>query len=375
MIEGIYLVKKGAKIPACISMTMALLLVLSNIPLVNEYHQILLFLLLSIKLLLLSNNFQLSSLHISTSTLVILFSLVINHMVPGDQYDLLCAMILSLLLASSFRYFLDITLKSPILIIFSFILVSCLSGPVFTSAVVIYSISSVLILIKNKNLAKITTLAIFIIPYIDSSVFASSLSDLLYYQNIANPKYLSWSLIILLSSVVAIYLKGFINTISKKVSFSIISLVLLLIAIAMAPFITRGFILYSPIPLFSSIPLIILLSFYLIRFKGPDLNIFNDLIKTTFRRSYKRSLYFNKTSYVTQDHIKGASRYLVSRLVLFLRNSLLNKPKSLQRMFYKKQNILLLLCNHSFRHDKDPYWFRRIGGNYFCHNDDNNIFI
>jgi hypothetical protein len=288
-------------------------------------------------------------------------------MVPGDQYDLLCAMILSLLLASSFRYFLDITLKSPILIIFSFILVSCLSGPVFTSAVVIYSISSVLILIKNKNLAKITTLAIFIIPFMDSSVFASSLSDLLYYQNIANPKYLSWSLIILLSSVVAIYLKGFINTISKKVSFSIISLVLLLIAIAMAPFITRGFILYSPIPLFSSIPLIILLSFYLIRFKGPDLNIFNDLIKTTFRRSYKRSLYFNKTSYVnTRSTIKGASRYLVSRLVLFLRNSLLISRNLCKECSIKTKHLITVNATIAFDMIRTRIGFEELGAIIFA---------
>lgn len=335
IIEALYLIRKGAKTPAHIAMVMGLLLVLSNIPLVKEYHQMLLFFLLSIKLLSLSNKFQLTSLYISICVPVVLFGLIMNHMVPGDQYDVLCSMILVLLVGASLRYFLDITLKSPIFILFSFIFVSCLSGPVLTSAIVIYSISSVLTLLKDKNLAKITTVAIFTIPFMDSSIFASSLNDLLYYQNITNSKYLAWPLIILLSSVVIIYLKGSIKMIDKKVSITNIFLTLSFIIVAMAPFITRGFVLYSPIPLFPLIPLIILLSFYLLRFRCPDLNVLNEFIKNILLRSYNFTLYWNKSAYVNiQSIIKNISRYSYLGLNSFLRNSLL-----ISRKFYKERSI------------------------------------
>jgi hypothetical protein len=366
IVEGIYLIRKGGRAPGYISLGFGFLFVLSNISILNQYHQLLLFVLISTKILLLSYEFQLKNLQISTGTAVIIFSLITNHMVPGDQYYGLCITTGLLILLSSLRYFLDINLKNPSLILLSFILISSFSGKTFTSSLTIYAIVSFILILKIKNLAKITSLTIFIIPFIDSSIFSISLSDFIHHQEVIYSNYLSWTLVVLLTCLTIIYTSKLVNNVSKKISFLNLSLIFLLIFISIVPSTTRGLTLNSTFPLFTLIPLIILLSIYLKRFRGPNLKTLNEFIKHFFSRFYNKKLELYKKLYIYISSIINKNTRSLSHKIFFVYSSSINMFHKLKKVLLLTKNIIKLNTSNTFEFVRTRVGIEELGGVVFA---------
>jgi hypothetical protein len=233
------------------------LLLLLNLPIFAQIQGLLLAIILLCKILF-SDKDEINNMFVFITNTTILYAASFFLMYTQTFNQLLSLTIYYFTALAILRFILDKSLKEPIFILPFFIISSISISYFYCFGIFLY------LFIATHTIKKPFHMFLFIVPFIDSSIFHHVFSEIINSLNSNHSLYFSIALIFLLLFAVLKYLEKCLLKTIELCSYKVYLLIILPLIILYLPLLLNlEFNIIKPIPLFLAIPMLVIDAIYI----------------------------------------------------------------------------------------------------------------